>query len=54
LKDLKIAVYAVQWMGLIMIRYGMTVNTLGRVAASWRTVKTDIMNNEGGECDGDW
>jgi hypothetical protein len=50
----KTAVYAVHLIGLMMIRCGVTVNMLGRVAASGRTAKMDTMNNDGGECDGDW
>ena len=50
----KIAVYAVHLIGLIMIFCGMTMNMLRRVTASGRTAKMDTMNNDGGECDGDW
>jgi hypothetical protein len=50
----KTAVYAVHLIGLTMILCGMTVNMLGRVAASGRTAKMDNVNNDGGECDGDW
>lgn len=50
----KTALYAVHLIGLMMIHCGMTVNMLGRVAASGRTVKMDTMDNDSGECDGDW
>jgi hypothetical protein len=41
-------------MGLMMICCGMTVNMLGRIPASGRTMKMDTMNSDGGECDGGW